>query len=327
VSGHDFSQDYSLDEVSSQADDSDRRELTSADLGVGMSVCIAAISSLSDDDECRIIAMADRKVSSVEFSNEDATIKGEKIGKHWLAMFAGADISPCMPICNAVEAAIKDQPNTAAQMMKTFEGEYQKYLSNLAAAKVLGRWNLTMDKFVEGGRKHFGADNFDRLCAQIESIKLQCQFLVCGFDHQGNPHIFTVKNPGFAQDWDTPGYYAIGNGDFAALSTLGFFQQSIIKTVPETYYNVCAAKFMAEKASEVGEKDFTWEIGPRGFEQVNWGIIPVVRKAWERDGGKPSTPDGIIERIASMRPASISEPPINEPPRRLIAKEASRGKE
>src|SRR5712671_574433 len=193
-----------------------------------MSVCIAAVCKGKDFDDMQILAICDRKASSVEFSNEDAVVKGHTLldGK-WLAMYAGNDVSPCEPIVDAIRKELVEDSEciTADRVKKAFEGQYQAYLSNLATAKVLGRWKLSMETFLETGRKRFGADVFDSLVAHIERIGLQFQFLVAGFDWVGNPHIFTVKNPGYEEDRSTPGYWAIGSGDFAAMSTLGFFQQ------------------------------------------------------------------------------------------------------
>jgi hypothetical protein len=265
-----------------------------------MSVCIAAICKGKDFEDMQIVAMCDRKASSVEFSNEDCAIKADRFldGK-WLAMYAGNDISPCEPILAAIRQELSkgDERVTVERVKGAFEKHYQAYLSNLATARVLGRWKLSMEKFLETGRKHFGADVFDNLVAQIERIGLQFQFLVAGFDWVGNPHIFTVKNPGYIEDRTTPGYWAIGSGDFAAMSTLGFFRQKVIENLSTTYYNVMAAKFMAEKAShEIGEKSLHWQFGKDGKDKaVGWLEVPI-RTVWEQIG-QPKTPSWFISEL------------------------------
>src|ERR1700682_5477719 len=160
-----------------------------------------------------------------------ASVKAEWISPHWLALFAGNDISPCVPICDMARANMTGRTNTIDSITSSFTSAYQNYLSNLAADKVLGRWKLTMEEFEDSGRKKFGQDNFDLLFSQITEVRLQCQFLVCGFDVVGLPHIFTVRNPGTAESYDTPGYYAIGDGAGAVISMLGFFRQNIITSV------------------------------------------------------------------------------------------------
>jgi hypothetical protein len=283
-----------------------------------MTVCIAAIGARDPKNvHIRpIIAMTDRKASSVEFSNEDAAVKGLLISPGWLAMFAGADISPVVPICRSVKRAYQSEieklgevaGNTLEVITSAFEFCYQEYLSNLAAAKVLGRWKLTMEKFLETGRKRLGPDVFDSLCNQIEQVKLQCQFLVCGFDGTGDAHVFSIRNPGIAENHDTPGYFAIGNGAYAAMSILGFFKQSIVKDTAETFYNVTAAKLMAETASEVGKQPFFWHMTPEGHKEVHWEIYDLIVQAWREEGGQPSIPTGTVEKIRTELAAREAPP-------------------
>jgi len=277
-----------------------------------MSVCIAAIcwgaeKKLNDD---RIVVVTDRKMSGIEFSNEDASVKNMWLSSQWGVVFAGADISPCVPIIDAVRKEINrpEKENKLEVVSAAFESAYQEHLSKLAAAKCLGRWRLSMKDFLETGRKKFGADVFDSLCHQIEQVKLQCKFLVYGFDESLEPHIFTVANPGYAEVRDTPGYFAIGNGDFAAMSILGFFRQNIVNDIYRTCYNVAAAKFMAERASDVGKESFGFILPPEGGDGIIYvnSILQIARNAWE-NGGKPSAPSGIIESIKTALQADIEE--------------------
>jgi hypothetical protein len=270
---------------------------------VDMSVCIAAICK-TDENEARIIAMTDRKVSSIEFSNEDATTKSKIISLSWLAMFAGNDVSPCVPICEAASKRLKGQ-DSAEEVGNVFGDEYRKYLSNLAANKVLGRWQLTMEKFLDVGRKKFGPDVFDNLCHNIEQIKLSCRFLLCGFDSDGSPHVLSVSNPGIVDNHDMPGYYAIGDGAFAGLTILGFFRQSVVDRVPVTYYKIGAARLMAQSADTVGKLPFIWMLAPSGFIHVRLEPYRLIQQAWE-NLGKPSIPSAVIEELTKM--LDVEEP-------------------
>jgi hypothetical protein len=125
-----------------------------------MSVCIAAICQQKKGEkrEPKIFAICDRKASSVEFANEDAVVKGYKFHHKWLAMFAGNDVSPCLPILRTIAADLSITKNPLAEQVKrAFETYYQLYLSNLATSLVLGRYKLSMEEFLEKGRKRFGA--------------------------------------------------------------------------------------------------------------------------------------------------------------------------
>jgi hypothetical protein len=253
-----------------------------SDLGVGVSVCIAAISN-PNSGVPKIVSVVDRKASSGEFSNEDVALaKISRVGRYWNALFAGNDISPTSAIIRAVQKRIGKERVSVEAMMSAFESCYQEHLSSLATSLVLGRWRLTMEKFLDTGRKRFGADNFDAMWSQIQSIKLQCQFLVSGFDDREQPHVFVVRNPGVAELKDNIGYFAIGNGDFAAMSILGFLKQNDICSLAETFCHVWSAKFMAEGATDVGKISFGTTYGAAGFEeQYEFDEIEeVVREGW-----------------------------------------------
>jgi hypothetical protein len=299
-------QDYSLD-ACPDAEDNGR----TFGIGGSVSVCIAAISSNN-----KIICVTDRKASSVEFSNEDASIKLRPVDDYWTAMFAGNDISPCHPIIDAVTRSVAEHPNTLENVRAAFEQCYQAYLSNLATARHLGRWRLSMKEFLETGRKKFGADIFDNLCAQIERERLQCQFLVCGFDSDGAPHIFTVGNPGYSEVKDDPGYWAIGNGDFAAMSILGYFEQSIVTSWARTVCNVWSAKFMAETAKDVGERSFGVQWGRDGKDGYLEGTEDIVREGWQF-GGKPSISERTVTQLALLEKAETRETDVAEEKPRL----------
>lgn len=252
-------------------DESDRRKLTSADLGVGVSVCIAALSRRVK----RIVCITDRKGASVEFSNEDIGVqKKTTITRHWVAMSAGSDVSPIPPIVRHVRQILADKTGSNGKFIETkipldlvtgaFERAYQEYLSHLATSLVLGRWQLTMQEFLDTGRKRFGADDFDAMWAQIQEVRLRCQLLVAGFDDQDEPHIFLVKNPGVIESKDNIGYFAIGNGDFAAMSMLGFLKHNHLKSVEETYCNAWHGKIHGRRRKRRREKIYLYRLKPRG---------------------------------------------------------------
>src|SRR5258708_1287518 len=96
-----------------------------------MTVCIASISGASGP-KSRIVAISDMKASTEQGSNEMASIKSRWVLPEWMALFAGNDISPCIPICNAVTKRMDGMENTVEAVTQVFAAEYQRYLSNLA---------------------------------------------------------------------------------------------------------------------------------------------------------------------------------------------------
>ncbi len=251
------------------------------------------------------------KVSSVEFSNEDATTKSIWLPHSWLVMFAGEDISSAVPITRRARQIMGKSENTLENVVGAMETAYQEYLSNQCHSRVLGRWHLkSVAEFREIGRKQFGTDVFDTLCHQIDQVRIRCTFLVCGLDVHHQAHIFTASHPGVAENRDDPGYWAIGNGKFAAMSLMSFFRQSVIRTLEETIYNVFTAKLMAETASGVGDRPFYWRINRDGYDTkfLSPRLFLDVREEWNRIG-KPLIPDGMLEKIKQHLATSESDHP------------------
>src|SRR6266566_6040599 len=77
-----------------------------SDWGLGMTVCIA---SLCGGEDC-IIALSDRMLSMPAMSLDDLTAKFRAIGSRWMAMYAGNDVSPVVPIMKAVREVAR-QPS------------------------------------------------------------------------------------------------------------------------------------------------------------------------------------------------------------------------
>jgi hypothetical protein len=127
--------------------------------------------------------------------------------------------------------------------------------------------------------------------------------MVCGFDSGGVPHIFVVRNPGYVELKNPPGYWAIGNGAWAAMSILGYFEQSIFKPLADSYYNVWAAKLMAESASDVGSRSFCFRVGPDGVDvgdsDTQVKIQMAAIQGWKMQG-KPQVPETTIKKIRDL---------------------------
>ncbi len=57
------------------------------------------------------------------------------------------------------------------------------------------------------------------------------------------------------------------------MSTLGFFTQSVVTNFQSAYYNMCLAKFMAERASDVGKNSFLTETRADGMIIVDFDSV------------------------------------------------------
>jgi hypothetical protein len=78
------------------------------------------------------------------------------------------------------------------------------------------------------------------------------------------------------------------------MSTLSFFRQSVICTTERTCYQVVSAKLMAESATDVGKEIFSWRLRKGNLAgRMSAYIFWYAREAW-KNGGSPTTPDGIL---------------------------------
>ncbi|MGA8367425.1 MAG: hypothetical protein WB716_08920 [Candidatus Acidiferrales bacterium] len=258
-----------------------------------MTVCIAAITS-----DNLIVTIADKKLSTGMFSSDSSVVKSRGFHKEWAAMIAGDDVSHALPIVRRASANFSElRENRLENAMQAFKDAYKQELSGHAADLVLGRFNLTMNQFLEKGCKRFTPDVFDALCDRIARIDLKCTFLVVGSDKWELPHIFTVANPGVAETFDLPGFWSIGSGSQSALGMLFFRGQNKRLSLAETVYNCFEAKFMSESATGVG-KDTYFFVQKHGCNTCSSPVTleSRIREIWERSG-QPRVPKKALKVI------------------------------
>jgi len=130
---------------------------------------------------------------------------------------------------------------------------------------------------------------------------LGCKFLLYGFDEIKRPHLFEVGEGGQTECRDKPGFWAIGNGATSAISMLAYLRHSAEMTpMRVAIYNVLAAKYISEGASDVGPNTFFFikKFGYNGFFSYG-NIEPRVRQIWE-ERGRPSIPPEALIAIDSF---------------------------
>lgn len=267
-----------------------------------MTVCIAAIgmdgfSHMPDRGDEVIVSVADRKLSLFYTSGDGAVSKKFFFHDDWIAMMAGADITPCVEIINASSKLFAKKKNTLANVTSAVRTAFQNHLQQLIEDKVLSRYKMKLADFQRNGKKRFTPEVFNLLCSQIDNVALGCEFLVSGFDDEREPHIFTVTNPGIVSNYDRPGFWAIGSGANTALGMLFYRGQNVHEHVEETLYNACEAKFMAESATDVGA-DTEMYIAKHGYRGFSYGgnLLSVIREEWEKHG-KPKMPSEVCKEI------------------------------
>jgi hypothetical protein len=90
----------------------------------------------------------------------------------------------------------------------------------------------------------------------LADFKVNCSLLVCGFDLDRVPHIFSVVSPGIAINHDIPGFHAVGIGRDIAIGELYQFETESEESLDTALYEVFDAKANAELIQRVG---YEWD--------------------------------------------------------------------
>lgn len=261
-----------------------------------MTVCIAAIASDPTRTNPYIVTASDTMIQGSTFAPDANTVKSEPFHPDWTAMMASDDLAQCVPIIDKAQEYFKNRKNTLAVARSVFKRAYQRHLAEMREDAVLSGYKMTCEDFAKHGKRRFTERTYEDLRARMEAIEPKSEFLVFGFDSTKRPHIFCVEGVGTDRVLDKPGFCAIGSGKWAADAILFYLEQSIDKTLEETIFNVCAAKFAAERYG-VGKHTYLF-VKRRGSIMFSWksGMLEDIRKAWEEKGA-PRVPAGVIEAI------------------------------
>jgi len=204
-------------------------------------------------------------------------------------MFAGDDVSLVEPIIARMKKKLLETPNEVSAVTKAVTEAYQEQLREEATGTVLARYGWTLESFLQNGYGALGPESFADIRKQYESVKLDCEFMVCGFDSGHEAHIFTVSDPGTSKDRSTIGYWAIGSGEYMALASLMAREQHIpTRSIEKTAYYVCEAKFMAELAGGVGKTTvlLAQKSPPNGQDAGSLLIAQYLapgKEAWQKE--------------------------------------------
>jgi 20S proteasome alpha/beta subunit len=256
-----------------------------------MTVCIAAHCFRGGDD-C-IICATDALISTGDMSADLSARKIRYLGHHWVAMFAGDDISSLAPILDYVKQYLVDKKDDSLPTITTaFTSAYKEQLRLKAEAEVLTPIGYTLDEFKKEGLRQLGPENFSRLLYEIEKKTVDIQFLLAGFD-DGEEHIFTVASHGQIDHYTELGFWAIGVGSTQALGSMFSYETRVrFATLPDALYRVCEAKFASENAPGVGITTRVGIIFKNGTRVTvkNDDVDDKLRAVWKR-ARKAKVPD------------------------------------
>lgn len=271
--------------------------------GKTVTICIAAITNIPGQTPYLVTA-SDTMVSGGIIAADSVTVKLEPFHNDWFAMMSADDLTQCIPIIEKAEEYFTGRANKLGTARAVFKRACSQHLVEMQEAAALSRYGLTMKEFLRTGKKRLSEKMFESIRRKIEETKASCTFLVAGFDSLKRPHIFEVsedKDGGITDHvYDKPGFCAIGSGKYIAETILYSLGQTTDRTFYETIFNVCAAKFMAEKASDVGKVTYVLCKKQGSFMFAHgYGMIEEIREAWEKNGC-PRVPEGIVRTIENI---------------------------
>ena len=270
-----------------------------------MTICIAAISHVYGEDPCLVTA-SDQMVSGAIISADRVTIKVKPFHNDWLAMMSADDLTQCTAIIEKAREYFTGRANKLATARAVFKRAYSQHLVEMREDAALTGYGLSMKGFLKDGRKKLSERMYESIRKQMEEVKAGCTFLVAGFDLAGLPHIFEVsenKDGGVTDHvYDNVGFCAIGSGQYIAETILCSLGQTTHRDFHQTLFNVCAAKFMAEKAIGVGKATCVYckKRGSFAFAHAS-GMVEKIREEWDKKGC-PRVPEGIVAQIQIYNP-------------------------
>jgi uncharacterized protein YaiI (UPF0178 family) len=269
------------------------------DWGLGMTVCIAAIAK---DDA--IVVTSDLMMSTGGFSADKVTVKATRVASHWWVMFSADDISYVTAVLDRVVNLLQSTGNVFSSVRSAFVQAYLDERQNQCEHRVLGSYNIKMARFLQENAQIFTAEESRDLYTRIKNVRLGCSLLAVGFDQLGNAHIFEVSEDanGDVSDkvMDNVGFWAIGTGQYSALSVLFFHEYSRTKEIPTAVYRVAEAKFMAESAQGVGKYTAIGIFKPNLTACfLGQAKLSEIKAAWLAEGA-PRTPKNIEKSVEAM---------------------------
>jgi hypothetical protein len=128
-------------------------------------------------------------VSTVDMTADLAIMKMYPIGRHWVAQFAGGDVSQITPILHYIQDDMDGRSETLAFVTQLFSSAWETRLKQKIQTEVLRPLGYSLEEFRTKGLKELGPDAFARQLYDVQQQFLDIQILVSGFDGD-KPHIF-----------------------------------------------------------------------------------------------------------------------------------------
>jgi hypothetical protein len=255
-----------------------------------------AIAAVAERGTSIIFAMDQMMSIGIKTADLPFVTKGHLVHKRWFALYAG-DVTHVPPILQKVKTALSGMPDPGlGDVSGAFVRLYRAERERLVVQAILSPFGLDMPTFISSLSTSQNTELVE-MKRKIQDFDFDVEFLVGGFGPDRNAHIFTVAPPGFESHYDSVGFWSIGSGAEASLSSLMFRRLHVVLPLKQTVYHVTEAKFMSEFAMGVGKGTFVVRVTADGKVGVLFPPeVEHVRKLWESEG-QPPIPDNLDDRI------------------------------
>lgn len=230
-----------------------------------MTVCVAAFAQNSK----AIVMVSDKAITysgSTPLQSDTGIKKVRRIAKTpWHVLIAGDPTFALkvIEICESHLVARKkkdgiDLASSAEGMMACMKASYQRARRELVEDTVLSPRMLTPKLLVERSKElqPLDPDLVTQLLNACGKANAETSLLVCGFDPDNHPHIFSVVNPGKIGNHDLTGFHAVGMGAKTALARLLMLDAQKRDHIALALYQAFDAKVNAEIVQSVG---YSWD--------------------------------------------------------------------
>lgn len=270
-----------------------------------MSVCICIMCREEEHADGRhgqqIVFVEDRKVTFTDFSADNAVTKNSFLVKNWWVQYAGNDVEKAPLIIEEANRTISlKNPDTWSPQLivELLQQAWLKCRDQEIEAKILRKHGFSFATFRDSGKDKCTQSVYDELHDRIDRFKFSLEFLVAGFDSDGDAHLLHLDSQGTISSYNDLGFWAIGSGAHAALSSLSFHVEhgnlcSYCSCVHNAVYFACEAKFMAETSVQVGKESAFVSIHKRNERHTQFFFhdeVEKIKKTWLKYGApKPSS--------------------------------------
>jgi hypothetical protein len=274
----------------------------SSDWGVGMTLCAAAVANGGH----AIVTVSDVRMTLGFTAGEGKNTKGRQIADRWSVFFAGNDVTQAPLVMDRATDTLRDLKLIDQWAVQSaMQSAIQETVQQKIEASVLSSYGMDLRAFVDKGLRKLGVAAFTEIRHRIEQVDLGSEFLVCGFADREDgdsiehpvPHIQYFHGRGSVESYDQIGFWAIGSGAHAALSSLFFHDYNFYWPLRRSIYQMCAAKFMAERSDLGRETNVLIFLPDKRILSID---ADKVREIWEREG-KPKIPDDLSSMPPPLR--------------------------